>query len=320
MSDATADAGAGAGATKVEEVDSVINPTALRCRFYEKKFPDADEVVMVNVTRITQMGAYVTLLEYNNIEGMVMYSELSRRRIRSINKLIRVGKQEAVMVMRVDPDKGYIDLSKRRVAPEDVATCEDRYIRAKTVHSILRQVASTVGVTLESLYQTIGWPLYKKHGHAYEAFRRSVGEPDIFEGLEIPDKIMKPLKETIRRRLTPKPIKVRADIEVRCFTYEGIDAIRDALLAGQAQSTEDVQISVKLIAPPLYVLLTSSLSREKGLEAVNKAIEAVRETIEAKGGKLSVKVAPRVTTQREDHDLQRRLAGVEEEGEDDLSD
>ena len=36
----------------------------------------------------------MSLLEYDNIEGMILLSELSRRRIRSINKLIRVGKQE----------------------------------------------------------------------------------------------------------------------------------------------------------------------------------------------------------------------------------
>eukprot|EP00894_Picocystis_sp_ML_P002522 jgi/Pico_ML_1/53039/g3659.t1 len=59
------------------------------------------------------MGAYVSLLEYNNIEGMILLSELSRRRIRSINKLIKVGRQEPVMVLRVDTEKGYIDLSKR---------------------------------------------------------------------------------------------------------------------------------------------------------------------------------------------------------------
>jgi len=46
--------------------------------------------------------------------GMILLSELSRRRIRSINKLIRVGKQEVCMVLRVDREKGYIDLSKRR--------------------------------------------------------------------------------------------------------------------------------------------------------------------------------------------------------------
>ena len=37
---------------------------------------------MVNVRNIAEMGAYVTLLEYNNIEGMILLSELSRRRIR----------------------------------------------------------------------------------------------------------------------------------------------------------------------------------------------------------------------------------------------
>ena len=37
---------------------------------------------------------------------MILLSELSRRRIRSINKLIRVGRIECVIVLRVDKDKG----------------------------------------------------------------------------------------------------------------------------------------------------------------------------------------------------------------------
>jgi len=63
-------------------------------RMYENQFPEIDDLVMVQVRSIAEMGAYVALLEYNNIEGMILLSELSRRRIRSINKLIRVGKQE----------------------------------------------------------------------------------------------------------------------------------------------------------------------------------------------------------------------------------
>ena len=35
-----------------------------------------------------------------------MLSELSRRRIRSIQKLIRVGRNEVVVVLRVDKEKG----------------------------------------------------------------------------------------------------------------------------------------------------------------------------------------------------------------------
>ena len=48
---------------------------------------------MLQVKSIQEMGAYVALLEYNNIEGMILLSELSRRRIRSVNKLLKVGRQ-----------------------------------------------------------------------------------------------------------------------------------------------------------------------------------------------------------------------------------
>lgn len=57
---------------------------------YEAKFPEVDDVVMVQVKSIAEMGAYVSLMEYAGVEGMILLSELSRRRIRSITKLIKV--------------------------------------------------------------------------------------------------------------------------------------------------------------------------------------------------------------------------------------
>ena len=108
---------------------------------YENKYPTAEDLVIVQVKNVAEMGAYVSLLEYNGIEGMILLSELSRRRIRSINKLIRVGRTEIVVVLRVDEDKGYIDLSKRRVSAEDIAKCEEKYNKSKAVHSIMRHVS-----------------------------------------------------------------------------------------------------------------------------------------------------------------------------------
>jgi len=61
---------------------------------------------MTHKIQIAEMGAYVKLLEYDNIDGMILLSELSRRRIRSIQKLIRVGRNEVVVVLRVDKEKG----------------------------------------------------------------------------------------------------------------------------------------------------------------------------------------------------------------------
>jgi len=284
---------------------------------------------------------------------MILLSELSRRRIRSVQKLIRVGRNEVVVVLRVDKEKGYIDLSKRRVSPEDIVKCEERYMKSKTVASILRHVASKVppsldttmngesvivggggvsddlgpqqtqeskkamrkarhqaqededglvgvdaggvvvdagvGVlgnvneeeTLEKLYETIAWPIGKKYRHPYDAFKLSLTYVLAFQyfltDMELydsePDSVWSSLPEpiapstlslltiTIARRLTPQPIKLRADVELTCYTPQGIDAIRQALRAGEKQSSEAVPIKVKLVAPPLYILSTNATDK-----------------------------------------------------------
>lgn len=69
------------------------------------------------------------------------------------------------------------------------------------------------------------------------------------------------LTSTIARRLTPQPIKLRADIELTCYTPAGIDAIKRALRTGEKQSTEAVPIKAKLVAPPLYVLSTNATDK-----------------------------------------------------------
>jgi translation initiation factor 2 subunit 1 len=66
---------------------------------------------------------------------------------------------------------------------------------------------------------------------------------------------------TIARRLTPQPIKLRADIELTCYTPTGIEAIKKALRAGEKASTEAVPIKAKLVAPPLYVLSTNATDK-----------------------------------------------------------
>ncbi|KAH3680046.1 hypothetical protein WICPIJ_008427 [Wickerhamomyces pijperi] len=291
------------------------------CRYYENKYPEVDDVVMVNVQQIAEMGAYVKLLEYDNIEGMVLLSELSRRRIRSIQKLIRVGKNEVVVVLRVDKEKGYIDLSKRRVSSEDVIKCEERYQKSKASHSILRHCAEKFGVPLETLYQTIGWPLSRKYGHVYDAFKISITDNSVFDEIEAPSEdLLEELKIYIGKRLTPQAIKIRADIEVSCFSYEGIDAIKTALRAAEELSTENLQIKVKLVAAPLYVVTTQALEKQQGIDALNKALETIQEQISKAGGSATVTMAPKAVTATEDAELQallerRELEAAEESDE-----
>lgn len=306
----------------------------LDCRFYSARYPEIESLVMVNVRTIADMGAYVSLLEYNNIEGLILLSELSRRRIRSINKLIRVGRNEVAMVLRVDKDKGYIDLSKRRVSPEDVAACEDRFNKAKAVHGVLRHLAERRKLYLEELYERIAWPLYKKYGHAYDAFKLALAEEasssssggaisttaapteeDPFASLDVPDDVIAELKLYIRRRLAPQPIKIRADVEVSCFTYEGIDAIREALFAGIAAGGDPSSIKIRLIAPPIYVLSTMTLEKEVGIALLQKAIDVIQTKIGEKGGKMDVKMAPKAVSLKEETELQAMMERLELENQ-----
>ncbi|PWN49024.1 putative SUI2-translation initiation factor eIF-2 alpha chain [Violaceomyces palustris] len=283
-------------------------------RHFQKELPDVDEVVMCQVQQIAEMGAYVKLLEYDGAEGMILLSELSRRRIRSIQKLIRVGRNEVVVVLRVDKEKGYIDLSKRRVSPEDVIKCEERFNKSKAVHSILAHVAGKLQRPVESLYEAISWPLDNKYGHAYDAFKLAITEPEkVFEGIEMDEDVQRELQANIARRLTPQPVKIRADIEVTCFGYEGIDAIKKALKDGEALQTESIPIKIKLVAPPLYVLISNSTDKLGGIELMEKAIEKITETIKASGGDINIKMKPKTVSEVEDQELAQLMARVEKE-------
>lgn len=269
---------------------------------------------MVNVQQIAEMGAYVRLLEYDNIEGMVLLSELSRRRIRSIQKLIRVGKNEVAVVLRVDKEKGYIDLSKRRVSSEDISKCEERYNKSKAVHSILRHCAEKFQLPLESLYKTVGWPLSAKFGHSYDAFKISITDKSVLDNLEgVSPDVMEELKSYISRRLTPQAIKCRADVEVSCFSYEGIDAIKEALTAAEATGSEDSPVRVKLVAAPLYVITTQSLDKTAGVALLEEAIAKISETISKHGGNCNITMAPKAVTATEDAELQALMERKESE-------
>ncbi|CAF0894350.1 unnamed protein product [Rotaria sp. Silwood1] len=286
----------------------------LTCRFYKNHFPETDDLVMVNVTEIEEMGVYVNLLEYNNRQGMILLTELSRRRIRSINKLIRVGRNEVVVVVRVDRDKGYIDLSKRRVSPEDISKCEEKFVRGKTVSSILRHTAEVLGIKtneeFEELYEKTAWyydEKYKRPGAAYDIFVRAVSDEHELDDCQVDENTKKILINNIRRRLTPQAVKCRADVEVACYGYDGVDAVKAALREGLSASTEEMPVKINLIAPPLYVVTATCLDRNEGLSALRNVIEKIKQGIEQYRGIFKIKMEPKVVTDIDDAALQEAM-------------
>ena len=83
--------------------------------------------------------------------------------------------------------------------------------------------------------------------------------------------------------------------------------------AGIACSTEAVPIRINLIAPPLYVITTSTPEKQEGLDALNAACKVIEERIGTFGGSFNIQMAPKVVTATDEADLAKQMAKAEEE-------
>ena len=189
----------------------------------------------------------------------------------------------------------------------------------------MRHVAEKTNTPIEELYQAIGWPLNKKYGHANDAFKLAITNQDVWNDVTFPNDVVKAeLISYISKKLTPHPTKVRADVEVFCFGYDGIDAVKDALRKAEAKNTADTQVKVKLVSPPHYVLTSQTLDKQLGIDLLEQAIKDIEVTIKAAGGNCVVKMAPKAVTEHDDAELQalmekRERENAEVSGDEDLS-
>lgn len=84
-------------------------------------------------------------------------------------------------------------------------------------------------------------------------------------------------------------------------------ATQEAMRTAQTASTDDCPVKVKLVAPPLYVLTTSTLDKNKGIEVLNQAIELCQAALVQRKGAFKVKEAPRTVSERDDLLLQTQV-------------
>ena len=96
----------------------------------------------------------------------------------------------------------------------------------------------------------------------------------------------------------------------------GFSSEQDAIRAGEAISTKDCTVRIKLLAPPLYVLTTQTISRKEGIEMLSQAIDAVKSSIESNKGKLVVREGARAVSERDEKLLKEQMARLEGQNRD----
>ena len=113
---------------------------------------------MVEVTEVQEDKAFVRLLEYDNIEGLILASSITKKRMRSVRQHLNVGNLECMQVIQAE--NGNVDLKMRDIRPEDKEVKRNEYEKAKIVHLILRLTAYNLKCKLIDLYEDFGWAMY----------------------------------------------------------------------------------------------------------------------------------------------------------------
>jgi len=217
------------------------------------------------------------------------------------------------MVMSVDEEKGYVNLSKKRVESEDAPKAQEKFAKAKAVHGVMQHVATSHDIEVEELCAKISWPLHEKHSSAFEAFRKhTLQEINVWDeidfskpGLDLSDKADK-IKEDIelhmRRRLIVSAMRLQAKCEVACSEYAGIDAIKAALNEGFKASKDDIEVNIKLIAHPLFALTCMTRDKEAGTNVLTEAMNLIQASIEKDKGTFVLISKPEIKVKEKEKD------------------
>ena len=305
------------GKTEEEIDDQTEDYKNIQYRMYEKKFPDVDDLVMCKIIEIFNDGAYVILEEYNNIKGLLLCTEISRKRVNYVTRLIKEGKEEVLRVKTIDKEKGFIDLSKKSVKAEEVEQFKEKYAKSKAVHVIMKILSKKCNIPIDKLYKEITWPLYKKYEHAYDAFKLALNKfEEVFKDIKMTEPVKKELMEILRQRMKPKPVNIKSDFIVRCDEFEGIDAIKFALMEGEKKSTKNIPIKFKIISSPLYECSIETINKKEGLDVMGEALKEVERVILEKKGKFYLQSNPTVSGESEkSENMKNEIIGVKEDAE-----
>ena len=79
-------------------------------------------------------------------------------------------------------------------------------------------------------------------------------DPDVvFSKVNITDEQKEVLLDTISKKMSSNPLKIRVDFSLTCTSFEGVDVIKEALLTAKHQVNVDGwKLEFKMIAPPNY--------------------------------------------------------------------
>lgn len=242
-----------------------------------KGFPEVGEIVIVSVTQITPYSAMCKLEEYPGKEGMIHISEVSGKWVRDIKKFVKPNKTYVVRVMKVDEAKGHIALSLKRVSKIDRSRKMQDYKREQKAEKILEKIAREQKISLDKVYEEIGFKLQEEFGEIFKALDIASKSPELLINKGIQPKWAKIIHEIAKESIQRKKVKIKAELEIKSYSGDGIDQIKNFLI----NLSNKYGVNIKYISAPKYSVEVVSenpkMTKKELKENLNTAISNLKD-------------------------------------------
>ena len=248
------------------------------------QWPEVGDLVIATIESVTTYGAYAKLDEYDK-QGLLHVSEISSSWIRNIRDFVREGQKAVLKVIRVDLEKGHIDLSLRRVTKRARIEKIRQWKQDRKAEALLRGVAEKVGLPLEEVYAKAGAFVEEKYG-LYDGFEKVAKEgAEVLTEIGVAEDLAKAFAEVAEERIRVKMVKVKGMLEIRCMTPNGVKLIKDSFLkAKKAEKTKDTEVRFYVIAAPKYSVEVLAETYKRAEEVLQKVSQTVVSNIVKVGG------------------------------------
>jgi translation initiation factor 2 alpha subunit (eIF-2alpha) len=149
---------------------------------------------------------------------------------RNIRDFVRERQKVVLKVLRVDVEKGHIDLSLRRVTKREKIEKILSWKRERKAEALLRRVAEKAGLSVEDVYEKAGALIDKECG-LYEGFEKAAKEGvEVLTKIGVPEELAEVFVEVVRERIRVPMVKIKGVVELRCFRPDGVKIIKEAFL------------------------------------------------------------------------------------------
>jgi translation initiation factor 2 subunit 1 len=248
---------------------------------YKKSgFPQEGEVVLCTVTGVHHHSVFASLDEYQNKSGIIHISEVSPGRIRNLRDYVVEGKKVLCKILRVNLERGHIDLSLRRVSEGMKRQKSHELKQEQLAEKIIEFAARDLKTEVKTLYPVIRKAaLDLEYVVVYPCLEDiAFGERDV-KTLKLDTEVAEVLEKLVKQRIKPPEVEIKGRFTLVTYAAEGVNVLKEACELAKKNG-----IALKYLGAGKYSVAVKAKEYKEAEDIIEKVVKVVTNFMEKHDG------------------------------------